>query len=698
MLKKHLVLYVNCVIFAEPSMLNRTKVLNSKITSKLVTTIAMSRDLKLYNYMNMKRLITALCLGIVVCVQAQIKNDDVLFTVEGDPVMATEFVRVYNKNLDLVKDESQKDVDAYLELFVNYQLKVREARRLGLDENKKYLREFNNYKKQLTKNYMSDNKVTDVLVKEAYDRITNDVKASHILIRLEEAEKDTTEVYNQLLELRDRVIKEGFEPVQKDVHNGKTVFAEDLGYFGGFKMVYPFETAAFNTPVGEVSMPFRTRFGYHIVKIFDKRKALGEVTVAHIMISKQQKDSTVNPEERINQIYGKIQNGEKFESLAKQFSDDKSSSNKGGVLSPFVGGQLGSEEFENMSFSLENPGDISKPFKTEYGWHIVKLIRKKGIQPFEEIEAELKNKVKRDSRSKLINSALLKKLKSKYEVEEHIDVALPYFESIINEDYFKQSWTVPENIKKETLISIGKKDITYKEFANQLMASQRKYARQRPSTKSLIENEYAAFLDDKIMKYHEDNLEFENEEFAFVLKEYRDGLLLFDLMEQEVWNAASKDSVGLQDYYTKNKSKYVWQDRADAIMMSSASKAHIEKVKQQLEKGVSVEEILSNINSNGKSNVLSTSNVFERGDDVLPSNFEFKKGISEIYQHHDAYHVLMIKEVLPSSTKTLDEARGNVVSDYQNYIEDNWVKELNQRYKVKVNDKVLKRVKKQISK
>ena len=669
--KKHLVLYLNCVIFAEIS------------TFK--------------NYINMKRFMAIACLCLAIISNAQIKDDDILFTVDEDPVKATEFIRVYKKNLDLVKDESQKDVDAYLQLFINYQLKVKEARRLGLDENKTYLREFNNYKKQLTKNYLSDNKVTDDLVKEAYERTTNDVKASHILIRLDESEKDTIQVYNQLMDLRKRVLKEGFEVVQKEIHNGKTVFAEDLGYFGGFKMVYPFETAAYNTSVGELSMPFRTRFGYHIVKVHDKRKALGQVTVAHIMVSNQQKDSTIVPKERINQIYDKIQKGEKFESLAKQFSDDKSSANKGGALSPFVGGQLGSEEFESEAFALQNSGDISKPFQTQYGWHIVKLIRKKGIQPFEEVEAELKNKVKRDSRSKLINSALIKKLKSKYNVIENTE-GQDYFVSILSDDYFKQSWKIPEDLKEGSLIRIGDKDISYKEFANQIMASQRKYSRQKLTPKAVIEKEYEAFLDSKIMKYHEENLEFENEEFAFVLKEYRDGLLLFDLMEQEVWNAAAKDSVGLQDFYEKNKANYVWKDRADAVMLSSSSKSKIEMAKQQLENGDTIDHILSQNNSEGASDVLTTSRIFEQGDDVLPTEFEFSKGVSKIYQHNDAFHVIQVKEVLPATNKTLKEAKGNVVSDYQNHIEQNWIKGLNERYDVKINNKVLKRVKKQISK
>lgn len=646
----------------------------------------------------MKLLLTTVIFCFTLFSEAQVKDKDVLFTVDGDPVKASEFIRVYNKNLDLVKDESQKDVDAYLKLFINYQLKVKEARRLELDKDANYLREFNNYKKQLTKNYMSDNKVTDALVKEAYERTTNDVKASHVLVRIDQTETDTLAVYNQLLELRDRVIKEGFEAVQKSVHNGKTIFAEDLGYFGGFKMVYPFETAAFNTPVGEVSMPFRTRFGYHVVKVFEKRKALGEVSVAHIMVSNKQKDSTLIPEERIRQIYKKIQQGEKFESLAKQFSDDKSSSKKGGALSPFTGGQLSSKAFEDVAFSLENKGDISKPFETDYGWHIVKLINKRGIQPFEEVEAELQTKVKRDSRSKLINSALLKKLVSKYDVEMDAK-SYTYFESILNDDYFNQAWNAPDDFNSgETLITIRNTTITYKDFLNHLIKNQRKYYRRKADKKVLVKTELDAFYEDKVLRYHEDNLEFENEELAFVLKEYRDGLLLFDLMENEVWNAASKDSIGLQNFYDNHKANYIWKDRVDAVILSSASKSTIEQVKSELAKGISEENILENMNTNDDLNVISTADVFEKGNQALPEGFEFTEGVSKIYKHNDAFHVLKVNAVMPSTNKTLEEAKGRVVSDYQNYIEENWVKGLNERFEVKIDNSVLKRVKKQILK
>lgn len=643
----------------------------------------------------MKILVSIICFSFTFFAHSQVKKDDVLFTIADDDIKASEFIRVYNKNLDLVQDESQKNIDSYLELFINYQLKVREARRLELDKDIKYLNEFSSYKKQLTKNYMSDNTVTDALVKEAYERTTNDVKVAHILIRVDESVTDTLAVYNKILKLRERFIDEGFEALKYDVHDGKSIFAEDLGYFGGFKMVYAFENVAFNTPIGEVSMPFRTRFGYHILKVFDVRQSLGEVTVAHIMVNTKQSDSTVDPKARINQIYEKLSQGEKFESLARQFSDDKNSSQKGGVLAPITGGQLRAKEFEEVAFSLEKKGDVSQPFQTDYGWHIVKLMSKKGIEPFEEVEQKLQNKVKRDSRSALINEALVKSLIEKYEVKEFKTEGLAYMETILDDNFFKQSWSTPETIKKGTLISIRDTNLTYKDFADYLMSNQRKYRNRQVDYRTLLNKEYDRYMEQQILKYHEDNLEFENEEFAFVLKEYRDGLLLFDLMEKEVWNSAVKDSIGLQKFYEKNRTNYVWPDRVDAVMWSSASEKTIQTIKTTLDQGVSVDAIPTLI-ADDDFNVITTARVFEEGNQMLPKDFKFEKGTSKIYEHNDSFHIIAVNTVLPSANKTLEESRGLVVTDFQNQIEENWLASLRKRFKVDVNKKNLRKVKKQL--
>ncbi|MCF7561660.1 peptidylprolyl isomerase [Sabulilitoribacter multivorans] len=636
---------------------------------------------------------------LILNVNAQSASDDVLFTVGDEPVYASEFLRVYNKNLDLVQDESQKDVDTYLELFTNYKLKLKEANTLGLNTKPSYLRELSNYKKQLAKNYMTDTKVTDALVEEAYERISYDINASHILVKVDEnaSPQDTLNAYNGIIKLRERALKEGFEKVREEVHNGQTIYGEKLGYFSGFKMVYKFENIAFNTNVGDISQPFRTQFGYHIVNVIDKRKSRGERTVAHIMVVEKPNDSLAEKSEvRIQEIYKKLNQGEDFESLAKQFSDDKNSAPKGGKLAPFSGGQISVQEFEDVAFGLENIGDVSKPFKTNFGWHIVKLYGKKPISEFEAIKPELIEKVKRDGRSKLIDEALTKKLKKRYNITD-TQPALSYFESIFTDDYFKKTWKLPSDFTAEKpLIKIGKKQLSFGDFGNYLLKTQRTQT-QKGSYKSVISDKYESFLSENVIAYHEDNLEDENEDFAHIVNEYRDGLLLFELMETTIWNVAKTDSINIQEYFNKNKDKYVLPKRIDAVIASSPKQKTLKKVSELLEKKMNLEQIKALVNSNDKIEVIFTSGIFDSNHQALPKDFNFVKGISKIYNHNDTFVLVQVKDVLPVSPKSFEEAKGLVISDYQTFKEENWVKELSEKYKVEINQEALKKVKAQIN-
>lgn len=643
-------------------------------------------------------LITLLILLLFVnFTKAQIKNDDVLFTVENSPVLASEFLRVYNKNLDLVKDESQKDVDEYLKLFIVYKLKLLEAKTLEFDKNPQYLREFENYKNQLAKNYLTDHKVTDELVAEAYHRISYEVNVSHVLVKIAEHEKDTLEAYAEIVKLRNRLLSEDFETLQKDVHNGTTVFAEDLGYFSGFKMDYTFESVAYKTGVGEVSQPFRTSFGYHALKVFDKRKSRGEVTVGHIMISNNQQDSLIKPEIRIQEIYKLIQQGQNFESLAKQFSDDKSSAQNGGKLKPFSGGQLRSVEFEDIAFGLKEIGQISQPFKTEYGWHISKLYGKTPLQSFSDMEFDLEAKVRNDSRSKLINSAMAQTLKAKYKIKEATK-ELPYFESIVNDEFFKKNWKIPQDLdSNKPFVKIGNKQYTYSDFASFILKSQSKGLAQR-SIVDLVKELYTNFLDAELIAYHEANLESENSEYADILGEYRDGLLLFDLMEAKIWNAVKQDSIGIENFYNANKANYKWNKRIDAIVAICSKEKDISKVKKMLMEGNEMETIKMELNKDGGQNVLFTTGIMDVGHQALPENFEFELGISDVYFYNDAFHVLNVKTILPETQKTLQEAKGKVISDYQDDVEKKWIQHMENTYKVQVNKDVLAKIKSLIKK
>lgn len=648
--------------------------------------------------MKLKHFFTLLCIATVGFINAQFNKSDVLFTVDNDTVYVSEFLRVYNKNLDLVQDESQKDVDEYLSLFTAYKLKLKEAKALGLDKKPSYLRELNTYKKQLIKNFIYDNKVTDELIEEAYTRISYDIKANHILVRIPENAnpKDTLAAYNQIRKLRDRALAEGFENLRKEMHNGRTVFGEELGYFSGFRMVYKFETVAFNTKVGEVSQPFRTRFGYHIVKVLDKRKSRGERTVAHIMVgTKQNEMLSEKAKERIQDIYKKLNQGEAFEDLAKQFSEDKNSASKGGRLTPFSSGQLSSIEFEDVAFGLENVGDVSKPFKTKYGWHIVKLHAKKLTPKFEDIKSELEAKVKRDERSKLIDKAVTAKLKAKYNVDDNPE-ALSYFESILNDGYYKGTWKLPEDFNnKSVLVKIGNRVFDFKNFGDYLENNQRG-VNPKSSLKNIVSNKYNTFLNKRLIQYQEDHLEEENKEFAHIVNEYRDGLLLFDVMENTIWNTAKSDSIAIQNFYAANKEDYALPKRIDAVVATASKQKTLKRVSKLLKQNMDLENIKNLVNNNGEVNVVFTSGIMDATHQALPGQFEFAKGISKIYRHNKAFIVVKVKDILPRQLQTFDEAKGLVINDYQTHKENNWVKQLKEKYKVVVNQNVLKNVKNQI--
>ena len=496
-----------------------------------------------------------------------------------------------------------------------------------------------------------------------------------------------------MLKYRDQLISEGFESAKKALHDGTSIFVEDLGYFSTFKMVYDFETAAYKTNVGEVSMPFKTQFGYHVVKVLDKRPSRGSVTVSHIMISDKQKDSTILPDERAELIFEKYKSGESFEALAKQFSDDKSSARNGGKLNTFKSGQLNSTEFEDAAFALKNIGDVSQPVKTQYGYHIIKLLEKKPIQNFEDVKATLEAQVKRDSRSKLIQSAMAAELVKRYKINED-SKAKDYFKSIITPEYFTGQLSIPQDFEGDKeLLKINDEVSAYKDFVSHLKNVQRRYYNKPVGVNMLIEDEYKIFKENALIQYREDHLEDEDEDFADILKEYRDGLLLFDLMEQEIWNKASQDTIGLKAFYEENKSNYKWGKRVDLLMLSSPSKDELSIIKSHLDSGKSQQDIDVLLNERQNKSVVVTKGVYEIEDTIFPDGFKFNLGVSDVIKHNESYHVIKIYTIKEAQEKLFEDVRGAVINDYQEYLEKKWIEELKQRFPVKVNQSVFNSLK-----
>lgn len=654
--------------------------------------------------MNMKHLFLGLLLGVAFISKAQTNPKEVLFTVDDKPYYTDEFIRVYNKNLDLVKDESQKDLNKYLELYIGYKLKVNKANKIGLQNSTQYQNELKSYRTQLSKNYTTDSKVTKELVEEGFQRLQKEINASHILILVDEnaSPQDTLAAYNKIIDIRKKAVS------GEDFGKLATEFSQDpsakdnsgnLGYFSAFRMVYPFESAAYKTPVGSISNPVRTRFGYHLIKVNSERANRGEISVAHIMILNPKEGEDANKaKSTIDDIYKKLQQGESFEELAKQFSEDKSSAPKGGVLNRFGSGQLSSEEFETAAFALSKENPLSQPIQSQFGWHIIKFIEKYPVRTFEESKTEIENKVSKDDRSRLITNSLTEKLRKKYPIKRDNKLYKSVQKSVTN-DFYDGKWNVPE--KKEDfqgkLFSVEKKDISGETFLNFINTQQKSGIKIKPADK-LVDALYTKFVDDQINTYYNDNLEKEFPDFSSVMDEYRDGLLLFDLMEKEIWQRSKTDTLGINKFYETQKDKHVWKNRVDAIVLSSTKMDVVKKALALLKKNKTSKEIKEQLNPKDVVNIMSNDGVYEEGADALPKGTKFDEGISDIIKQGDYYYVIKVNKVIPSGPKTLDECRGKVVNDYQQYLEQNWVDELKKEFTIKVNQDVFEKVKNKLKK
>ena len=515
-------------------------------------------------------------------------SDKITIIQVGDTkVPLREFKYVYNKNNSSADDaNSDKSVREYVDLYTNFKLKVMDAERRRMDTAGTFKAELEGYRRQLAQPYLSEKSVTDKLIREAYNRMKEEVRAAHILIQVDRqaAPKDTLKAYNRAMDYRKRVLAgESFEKLAAQVSDDPSAKQNngDLGYFSSMQMVYPFENAAFTTPKGQVSMPVRTQFGYHIIKVLDKRASQGQVTVAHIMVRANPgmpAEDSVAALNKIKEIYSRLQKGENFGTLALTFSDDPGSKEKGGALPAFSAGNM-IPSFEEASFALKDTGSYSQPFQTPYGWHIVKLMGKKPVEAYEEMEPSLKTKVSRDSRSELNRSVLLARLK-----KENKLVEMPKLKAQVlakaDTSLLSGRWRYKraDKLLNQALFTIKGEKTTVEEFYKYAESSQAPNAKSEPQY--LMQLAYNNFVDEQMLKYEDQHLSEKYEDYKMLYKEYRDGILLFSLMDQKVWSKAIEDTTGLKAFYERNKDKYRWETRADAVIYNVADQATLTKVKE----------------------------------------------------------------------------------------------------------------------
>lgn len=610
-----------------------------------------------------------------------------LFTIDKKPVSAEEFIYLYRKNHpDKPENFVREKIEEYLDLFINFKLKVEEAKHRGLDTTQAFRKEYGTYREELRKPYLPDTKMMDSLVHLTYRRMKEEVRASHILINLkpEASPEDTLSAYRKIIELRERINKgENFGTIASSHSEDPSarINKGDLGYFTAMQMVFPFEQAAYNTAIGSVSMPVRTRFGYHLVRVTDIRPSRGEVEISHIMIRTGEGYDNEKAKDLIFDVYDQLQKGVKWDELCKEYSQDPSSKDNGGRLRPFgVGAMSGVPEFEQMAFNLKEPGNISDPFQTQFGWHIIRLESKIPLPPFKDLEASLKNRVSRDERSQISRQAMERKMKMDFNFVENGGVKSQVF-ALADTSLKKGQWRVnPGSVdESQMLFSMQNRNFSVKDFLT--------YVSQVQKPNSLAPSNYLAQLYDQYVHENlgllmEEKIKQENPDYSWLLKEYYEGILLFEIMEKEVWNRASEDSTGQRNYFQSHTADYQAKERMNGKIYSSSSKTLIDQLRPLVEQGdsVKIQEFVST------QKVRNETGAFEKSERPVLGKIDWTPGLFTA-ENNGQFYLVFIKNILPPGPRNFNEARAAVISDYQNYLEKQWLEQLKRKFTLKINKK-----------
>lgn len=647
--------------------------------------------------MRTKLLVSTLALSALV-MPVRGEEDPVLMRINGQEIKKSEFEYIYYKNSQQQMAE-QKNLDEYLDLFVNFKLKVAEAEARGIDTTHAFVSELAGYRKQLAQPYLVDKTVDDSLAKEAYERLKDNVEVSHILLRLDQnaTDSDVKAAYDKVMGWKQKV--DGgydFAKLAKEVSEDPSAQQNNgyLGYISGFMTVYPFETAAYNTPAGQISDPVRTQFGFHLVKVHSRRQDPGEVLSAHIMKMTPRNatpEAVAQVKKEIDAIYAKLQQGADFAELAKNESDDKGSGSNGGELPWFGTGRM-VPEFEQAVFAITEKGTYTKPFQTSYGWHIAKLIDRRGIEPFEAKKTEIMRRIARDERGSKGHDALVTRLKTDYNFEA--DQATNDMLVVLAGKYSPLDSAFQAEAKMVALpqFSIAGKIYTTADFAAFLAGHK---TTTKFTNQAVLAEKRKAFEDAMIIAYEDTQLEHKYADFRNLMREYRDGILLFEVSNREVWEKASQDVPGLQRYFKKHKKNYRWQEpRFKGMVVECKDEATAEAAHKILKKAPADSALVflrRELNNDSVQFVRVHKGLYAEGDNAIVDAINFKSGEVPANEHFPVAFIFGKK--LKKGPEGYEDVRGLVTADYQSYLEKIWIADLRKKNSVEINEDVLKTVK-----
>lgn len=612
-----------------------------------------------------------------------INKDTTLMTIGDREISLGEFEYLHKKNNQVV-NEDENTLTEYVDLFVNFKLKVIEAESQGLDTASTFVKELAGYRDQLAEPYLKDQDLDEQLIKEAYERLKEEVEASHILIKLDnDNPADTLAAYNKAMEAREKVLNgEDFASVAKQYSDDPSAASNGglLGFFTGFQMVLPFEEAAFNTPINSVSMPTRSRFGYHIIKVHNRRPSSGEVNISHILIlsnDQMSKEECDKKKDFAFDLYSQIKEGAKFEKIASEHSDDHGSATRGGNIGFIKRGQT-IPPFEEVAFNMTTEGEISEPVKTRFGWHILRFEGKKDLPSYDDKKADIKRRLARDERGTKSEEIFIANLKKEYSYSINNE-NLEALYAKANGQEMDSAFVAELKAMDAPIMTFGDASMTQGDFASHCIT--------KNANSSDFKKEFSAFEKTTLLDYEKSRLEVKYPDFKYLINEYHDGLLLFEISNQKVWGFASQDEKGLAKFHKKNKKKYTFKDATfggtilyfkDSVSADNYDALVATMSAQEAKDSINNEDQLMKTEdgffAEGE-NAISDFYAFDKGDTAPESEFAIIKAEGDMYDKGDI--------------KPLDATRGAAISDYQNYLEERWIKQLRREYKVKVNNEIL---------
>lgn len=632
-----------------------------------------------------KAILLSVLIAIVGCVAAQ-QPDYPAMRIGGRPIMRSEIDYIMNKNImngtpgrDTLTEEANR------ELFVNFKLKVIEAEECGLDTTRSFRREFNQYRNQLAQPYLTDDSLNQELYHEAYEHFSEDCEVSHVLIRLDEnaTPADTAAAYQKALEVRKRLLSENFAAVADEVSDDPSVKQNHgyLGFFTAMQTVWPFEREMYSIPIGRISQPVRSAYGYHILKVHSRRPAAGQVHAAHIMLTCNDRMKP-DVQERIYQevldLKRRINNGESFEELAKDHSDDRGTAQRGGDLSWFGINRM-VPEFEQAAFRLQ-PGQVSEPVKTQFGWHIIKVLGRRGAGTFEQKRAEIGRAIQRDERAGAAKRSFVEKKMAALDMHIDTAAATAVTELMLEHNPADSAFTALTGAMADTVLSYGSHVFTASDFGKYCAA----YAVTHVADKSYAKWFYN-FIEMIVTDDENMQLEAKHPDFANLVREYHDGILLFDISNREVWDKAIRDTAGLEQFFARNRQNYAFKTpRFKGLLIRCHDKALARSIKRAI-RGMDYDRAAAYIRSlNPDTATIATveQGLWEQRDNETIDRLGFKDHRAEIEQTEKLPETFVVGHMLKNLPDDISDVRGAVTADYQTYLEQQWVEKLRKKYKV----------------